>query len=303
MKSDDNNLKQYSEEEIIQKYMDAGDILSKAREEGKNRVKKGEKLLEVAGAVEQTIIDLGGHPAFPCNISRNDEAAHATPSIDDDSVFGDDMVKLDMGVHLDGYIADSAVTVDLSGNNDLVKASEDALNSAIDVIKSGVNTAEIGRVIEDAITGYGLKPVVNLTGHGLERYIAHASPSIPNRHVDQGIVLNEGDIIAIEPFATDGAGKIGNGPWAEIYSLIAKKSVRLPAARKLMKEVEKYRTLPFAKRWLQSSTKSLDFALLQLEKAGAIRSYPVLKEIEEGLVSQAEHTVIVTENGCEITTK
>ncbi|MFP4654909.1 MAG: type II methionyl aminopeptidase [Methanohalobium sp.] len=303
MKSNNENLEQYSDEEITQKYMEAGDILSKVREEVKNRVKKGESLLEVANQVEKTIVDLGGQPAFPCNISRNDEAAHATPSIDDDSVFDDDMVKLDMGVHVDGYIADSAVTVDLSGNNDLVKASEDALYAAIDVIKSGVNTAEIGSVIEDTITGYGFKPVVNLTGHGLDRYIAHASPSIPNRHVDQGVVLNEGDIIAIEPFATDGAGKIGNGPWAEIYSVIGKKSVRLPAARKLMKELEKYRTLPFAKRWLKSSANSIDFSLLQLEKAGAIRSYPVLKEIEGGLVSQAEHSVIVTEDGCDIITK
>jgi len=288
-------------EEIIENYIKAGKIVSKVRSEAKGKIRVGASLLEVAEFVEQRTVELGGQPAFPCNISRNDEAAHATPSAGDETVFGKDMVKMDLGVHIDGYIADSALTVDLSGNADLVKASEDALNAAIDVIKSGVNTAEIGSVIEDTITGYGFKPVMNLTGHGLAQYLTHAPPSIPNRHIDQGVTLHEGDVIAIEPFATDGAGKIADGSWAEIYHVVAHRPVRLPAARKLLKELEPYKTLPFAKRWLTSDRP--DFALRQLERAGVVMSYPVLKEIAGGLVSQAEHTVIVTDDGCEITTK
>ena len=288
-------------EEIIEKYTKAGEILSKVRSEAKDKVRVGASLLEVAEFVEQRSVELGGQPAFPCNISRNDEAAHATPSKGDESVFGKDMVKIDIGVHIDGYIADSAVTVDLSGNPDLVKASENALAAAIDVIKGGVNTAEIGGVIEDAIRGYGFKPVMNLTGHGLARYITHASPSIPNRHIENGIVLEEGEVIAIEPFATDGAGKIADGSWAEIYHVVGYRPMRLPAARTLMKELEQYETLPFAKRWL--SSERLDITMLQLERAGVIASYPVLKEVAGGLVSQAEHTVIITDDGCEVITK
>lgn len=288
-------------EEIFEKYLEAGKILSKVRSQAVDRVKVGGNVLEIAEFVEQKTIELGAKPAFPCNISANDEAAHATPRKDDESVFGKDMIKLDMGVHIDGYIADSAVTVDFTGNSDLVKASEDALYAGIDCIKDGINTAEIAGAIEDAITAYGLKPVANLTGHGLAPYITHAPPSIPNRRINQGITLHSGDVIAIEPFATDGAGRVADGSWSEIYSLIEKKPVRLPAARKILKEIESYRTLPFARRWLKSDR--LEFALTQLTRNNIIRSYPVLKEIEGGLVSQAEHTVIVTDDGCEIITK
>jgi methionyl aminopeptidase len=288
-------------EEILDKYLTAGKILSQVRGEAADKIKVGAKLLDVAEFVEQRTMELGGKPAFPCNLSRNDEAAHATPMAGDTEVFGKDIVKLDMGVHVDGYIADAALTVDLSGNKDLVDASREALDAAIDTVKSGVNTAEIGAVIEDTIREKGFKPVANLTGHGLARYQAHTPPSIPNRHIGQGMELQAGDIIAIEPFATDGAGKISDGSFTEIYQFIQKKPIRMPAARKLLKELKEYSTLPFAKRWLTSP--KIDLALMQLEKADIITSFPVLKEVGGGMVSQAEHTLIVTEDGCEITTR
>lgn len=287
-------------EEILANYLTAGEILSTVREEAKEKIKVGARLLDVAEFVEQRTIELGGKPAFPCNISRNDEAAHATPRTGDEDVFGKDMVKLDLGVHVDGYIADSAVTVDLSGNPDLVKASEEALATAIDIIKAGVNTAEIGEVIEETIRGYGFKPIANLTGHGVARYLAHTPPSIPNRHMGHGVELEPGQIIAIEPFATDGAGKVSDGTLTEIFQVVQNKPIRMPAARKLMKELQEYKTLPFAKRWLTSP--KLDLSLMQLERTGLITSFPVLKEVGGGLVSQSEHTVIVTEDGCEVTT-
>ncbi|GFO95825.1 methionine aminopeptidase [groundwater metagenome] len=161
-------------EEILEKYLRAGKILSEVRAETVKKVKKGATLLSVAEFTENLIREKGGQPAFPVNISRNDEAAHSTPSFDDKSVFGKDMVKLDIGVHIDGYIADTAVTVDLSGHPELVKAAEKALADAIKFIHAGVNTADIGGVIEDAITSFGYKPVINLTGHGLAQYIQHA---------------------------------------------------------------------------------------------------------------------------------
>jgi methionyl aminopeptidase len=264
-------------------------------------VRVGNTLLQVAEFVENKTIELGGRPAFPCNISRNQEAAHATPKIGDTDVFDKDMVKLDLGVHVDGYVADSAVTVDLSGNSDILKAAEGALAAAIEFAKPGVTTGEIGAVIENTIRSYGLNPIINLTGHGLSQYEAHDDPSVPNRHVEGGAVLKEGDVLAIEPFATNGAGLVHDGSWAEIYSLVRKKPVRMPAVRNVLKQVEEYRELPFAKRWLESDR--LDFALIQLEKAGIIHSYPVLLESTGGLVAQAEHTIIITEDGCEVTTK
>lgn len=293
-------------DEIIEKYRKAGKILSEVRSEAVKKVKKGESLFSAAGFIENLIREKGGEPAFPVNISRNDEAAHATPGFNDRAVFGEDMVKLDIGVHIDGYIADTAVTVDLSGNEKLVEAAEAALNRAIEFIHAGVNTSDIGGVIEDTISSFGFKPIINLTGHGLAQYIQHAPPSIPNKRMPHSVVLKEGDIVAIEPFATNGAGKIHNAGNAEIYHVVSQKPVRHPSARALLKDIEKYRTLPFAKRWLKgisSSVHSVDFALLQLVKAGIIEPYPILKEIEGGLISQAEHTIIVTKEGCEVITR
>ncbi|MDY6966013.1 MAG: type II methionyl aminopeptidase [Halobacteriota archaeon] len=287
-------------EEILEKYRQAGKILSQVRNEAAKKVEVGVHLLEVAEFVEEMIREKNAEPAFPCNISRNDEAAHATPALDDDAVFGNDMVKLDVGVHVDGYIADTAITVDLSDHPDIVEAAEKALSSAIEIIKAGTSTAEIGTIIEETIEGYGYKPVMNLTGHGLAQYNQHAPPTIPNRKVSKGIILKKGDVIAIEPFATDGVGRISERGLPEIYKLEKVRPVRSHEARELLKEIEKYKTLPFAKRWL--SIDRLDLAIKQLEKAKVLHAFPILKEDGNGLVSQAEHTVIVQEDGCEVTT-
>jgi methionyl aminopeptidase len=287
--------------EVLNKYREAGRILSAVIAEVKPRVGPDVTLIEIAELVEGGIWTRGGEPAFPCNISLDRAAAHYTPAPGDARTFGESMAKLDIGVHVDGYIADAAVTVDQSGHSDMVEAAEAALGAAIDVICPGVRTGQIGAAIEEAISGYGYKPISNLTGHGLERYQAHAEPTIPNRASERGVVLKEGDVIAIEPFASNGLGRISEAPIAEIFGFIESRPVRLPQARELMKEIEqKYKTLPFARRWLKGVR--VDYSLAQLLKNGIIHKYPVLWEIDGALVSQAEHTVIVSEKGCEVIT-
>ena len=288
--------------EILEKYRMAGRILADVLAEAKPKIETGACLLDVANYVEDAIRHRGALPAFPCNISLDRNAAHYTPMPHDASRFAENMAKLDVGVHVDGYIADAAITVDLSGHDKLAEASRTALEAAIEIIKPGVSTAQIGKVIEEAINGYGYKPVSNLTGHGLSRYQAHDEPAVPNKAMEKGIILKEGDIIAIEPFATNGSGRICEGPVNEIYGLSAPRPVRLAAARALLKEIqESYRTLPFARRWLKGDR--TEFALMQLLRSGALHRYPVLWEVEGALVSQAEHTVIILENECEVITR
>ncbi|MHC1631649.1 MAG: type II methionyl aminopeptidase [Methanotrichaceae archaeon] len=290
------------ETEVLEKYRKAGEILAKIREEARTMIDVGGYVLEIADFVEETTKKTGGDVAFPCNISRDRVAAHDTPKPDDDTTFGEEMIKLDIGVHVDGYIADSAVTVDLSGHPELAEASHAALEAAIELVEPGVNTAQLGAAIEETIKGYGYNPVSNLTGHGLERYVAHADPAIPNKAVKNGVDLKEGDVIAIEPFATDGLGRITESPQAEIYSFIAKKPIRTLPARNLLKEVQKnYEPLPFARRWLKSNR--ADYALNQLVKTGILYRYPLLWEAEGTFVSQTEHTMVVLENGCEVITR
>ncbi|HPJ30975.1 MAG TPA: type II methionyl aminopeptidase [Methanothrix sp.] len=288
--------------QVLENYRRAGDILARVRETASSMIEVGVSILEVANFVEEKTRELGGEPAFPCNISRDRVAAHDTPRPQDESVFGEEMVKLDIGVHVEGYIADAAVTVDLGGHPDLVEASKAGLAAAIELVESGVSTADLGAAIEEAIRGYGYNSVANLTGHGLGRYQAHGEPSVPNRSIEKGVTLSSGDVIAIEPFATDGVGRISEAPQAEIFSLVAKRPVRAPPARALLKLVqENYSTLPFARRWLSGDR--IDYALTQLLRAGVLHRYPLLWEVEGTLVSQAEHTVIVMENGCEVTTE
>jgi methionyl aminopeptidase len=287
--------------EKYEKLREAGEILSQVRAETVERVEVGASHLEVAEYAEDRIRELGGQPAFPVNISIDEEAAHATPSIGDESTFGEEMINLDIGVCIDGWLADTAITVDHSGNPELAEAPEQALEAAIDMIEPGVETGEIGAEIEDVITSYGYNPVVNLTGHGLGHWEQHTSPTIPNRAVSQGTTLEVGDVVAIEPFATDGGGKVTEGASEEIFALEREGSVRNRDARKALEQItEEFRTLPFATRWLE--TNRPEMALRRLKRNDIVHGYPVLKEDEGCLVSQKEHTVIVTEDGCEVTT-
>ena len=285
---------------MFEKYEKAGEILKKVKEEVVKLVKPGVKLLDVAEFVEKRIVELGGKPAFPCNISINSDAAHFTPKKNDERVFKDgDVVKIDIGAHVDGYIADTAITIDLGDHEELVECAKKALENAIEVVRAGVNTAEIGAVIEDTIREFGFNPVVNLTGHGLEPYIAHAPPTIYNVRVKKGVELREGMVIAIEPFATNGVGRVAERSECEIYSLVAVKKLRLKQERQFVEYVvNEYRTLPFAKRWVNVP----DVILARLVKQGVLRAYPVLTEVSGGLVSQFEHTIIVEEDGGRVIT-
>ncbi|MCY4731906.1 type II methionyl aminopeptidase [Natronomonas gomsonensis] len=289
-------------EESYEKNREAGEILAQVRDETADRVEVGASHLEIAEYAEERIRELGGEPAFPVNISIDEEAAHATPKPDDDSTFGEEMVNLDIGVHVDGWLADTAVTVDLSGNPELAEAPAEALDAALEIIEPGIETGEIGAEIESVIDGYGYNPVVNLSGHGLGHWEQHTDPNIPNRGVEQGIELEVGDVVAIEPFATDGGGKVTEGAKEEIYALEREASVRNRQAREALEQiVEEFKTLPFARRWLDTSR--AEMALRRLQQQNVVHGYPVLKEQDGFLVSQKEHTIIVTEDGCEVTTR
>jgi methionyl aminopeptidase len=287
--------------EQYEKHREAGAILAQVREETADRVEVGTGYLELSEWVEGRIRELGGEPGFPLNISVDNEAAHGAAGVDDNREIGEEMVKLDIGVHVDGWLADTAVTVDFTGHDDLLEAPEAALEAGLELVEPGVETGDIGAAIEEVIDDYGYNPVVNLTGHGLGRWEQHTPPNIPNRSVSQSAELDVGDVVAIEPFATDGSGKVGEGNDAAIYGLDREQSVRNRDARAALDQItEEFRTLPFATRWLDVDRPEM--ALRRLERQDIVHSYPVLKEDDGTLVSQKEHTIIVTEDGCEVTT-
>jgi len=286
----------------------AGEIARRVKAEVVDLIKPGAKLYDIAEFVERRIVELGGKPAFPCNLSINSNAAHYTPYRGDETVLKEgDYLKLDLGVHVDGYIADTALTFRVGMEEDeLMEAAKEALENAIATVRVGVKIREIGKAIEDTIRGKGFNPIVNLSGHKIERFKLHAGISIPNvyRQADT-YELKEGEVIAIEPFATTGAGQVIEVPPALIFMYVRDRPVRSAQARRLLMHIKReYNGLPFAYRWLQGFMPEgqLKLALSQLDRAGAIYSYPILREVRGGMVTQFEHTVIVEKDGAYITT-
>ncbi len=302
------------EEHAMKAYLEAGRIACRVREEALKLVEPGVSLFELCTRIESRIRELGGEPAFPCNISINDVAAHYTPIWGDESIVPEDaVVKIDLGVHVDGYIADTAVTVDLSGRHtSLLEAASEALEAAIREVKPGTPFSRVGAVIERVIRSKGFKPIANLTGHSLGRYIIHAGETIPNVGEAVGGSFKSGRAYAIEPFATNGVGLVREGDVITIYALNPERpsmrAMRIRSAeRKLLAEiVQRFKTLPFTERWLDPSkyggVDKLRLSLRRLWRAGALIGYPVLIEQGGGLVSQFEHTVLVLEDRIVVTT-
>ncbi len=295
------------EEEELKSYLKAGKIASETLEYGVSLVKAHSKLADVAQSIEERIISSGAEMAFPVNISINDIAAHYTPKLNDELAFGeDDVVKVDVGVHVDGYIADTAKTVDLSGEHGkMCEANERALDEALKLVRPGASVSKIGETVQAVLSKAGYKPIENLTGHEVKRHDLHAGLSIPNIKVPYNWEIEEGMVLAIEPFATVGAGHVIESPKAEIYSQVSEGRTRLMEARTILKEIQARKMLPFAARWYAGKVSpiKLNLVLTQLTQAGILRAYPPLHDRAAGVVSQFEHTVVVTGDGCKITTK
>jgi len=289
-------------DEIFEKYRDAGVLAAKILRRSAHEIRVGGSYLDLVESIEVQVEEEGAALAFPLNLSLNEDAAHDTASQGDVRVFTKgDVAKLDLGVQIEGYIADTATTIDLGSNSLLLEASERALDAAIKAVRPGANTGDLGAAIQKEIECRGYRPISNLTGHGLDRYILHRPPTIPNVGVNGGVVLEEGMVFAIEPFATTGSGHVGEKTRKEIYSQVSQKPVRIPAARAILDKVKDRHGLPFARRWLDE--KKLDIALSSLVRSQVLHVYPVLSDIPGSLVSQHEHTVIVTGEGCIVTTR
>ena len=289
-------------DEVLEHYRNAGSIASGILQEGARQIRVGASYLELVESIESRVTEEGAALAFPLNLSLNEDAAHDTASYGDARAFArGDVAKLDLGVHVDGYIADTATTVDLGNNSLLVDASREALEAAIGAVRPGATAGELGTAIQHEIESRGYRPIANLTGHGLDRYVLHRSPTIPNISINGGVVLEEGMVFAIEPFATTGSGHVNEKTRVEIFSQLMQKPVRIPSARTIMEKIRDRHSLPFSRRWL--GDKKLDLALPALIRSQILHAYPVLSDVPGSLVSQHEHTVIVTADGCIVTTR
>ena len=298
----------YDKEEL-EKFRLSGRILRETREEMKTHVHENMLIIEVCEKVEGLIRAKGGKPAFPCNVSINEVAAHYTsPPNDTLTIPEGSTVKVDLGVQVDGYVTDTAFTASFNPEGrSMANTAEQALKTAIENIHGGMTLGKIGGLIETTIKNRGFKPISNLTGHSVGRYLIHAGTSIPNVAQVSLTKVKTGEVYAIEPFVTlpDAVGRVDDSPQTTIYRLLKAKSVKNEYAKRLLKYIEaNFRTLPFAERWLNGVVPKEQYhaAFKELLASKAIMGYPVFVEVSKKPVAQAEHTVLIKDDGCEVLT-
>lgn len=283
--------------ESIRDYKIAGKIAKEALAIARSATKDGALAVDVANKVEGFIKGSGAKCAFPINICKNNVAAHYTPSEIDSTRFSKgDLVKLDVGVHVNGCIADTAITVEVATSNwgELMKASQDALDCALEMLVPGVGVSSLGSAIETAIQSRGFNPVKNLTGHSMEKHLLHAGVTVPNIATRDKSILGSGTVIAIEPFATDGAGSVDGNKGGNIYHAIGEKKLSDEGCNKFLSSiVAEFDHLPFASRWCSPFSKDYDAIIRKQWRHGNIRSYSILAEQPGCMVSQSEHSALI----------
>jgi len=291
--------------DVLKKYIQAGRIAAEARDFGIEHVRAGGSALELANAIEALIRDRGGECAFPVNIGVNEVAAHYTPGRNSDIKFRQgDVVKIDVGAHVDGYAGDTAATVEVGTRShlDLIRCAQDALTMCIEMVRPGTPIAAMGATVGRVIRSAGFKPVQNLTGHSMERYNLHAGLSIPNIESKDKAVVEEGMVLAIEPFSTVGAGKVGGKGRGNIFRIIRERKAQPEVMDLFAKMRDRFGPFPFAGRWCESLHPSPEPLVTKMYRLGMIMSYPVLTDVGSGVVAQAEHSVLVTKDGCRVLT-
>lgn len=296
---------------IPEQYVKSGKIIREVREWIKGNIRVGTRILDIAVKVEEEIIRRGGQPAFPTGIGVNDVTAHYAPQEDESGkIEADDIVKIDYGVHFEGYLADTSITItDNPHHQPLLDATEKALRMAVEAAKRDRRIGEISRAIEATATAEGFKPISNLSGHTVQQYIVHSGKSIPNLYTPGLPMLKKGDVFAIEPFLTypDAAGYVVNqaGNEATIFSLIIRKKTGDRELDDLLERIWGIRkTLPFTPRWFNRDYKEgrLLKLLQELERRRLVRSYPTLVEASGKPVAQFEHTLTIGDTGVTILT-
>ncbi len=287
---------------IKEKYLLAGKIGKDAREYAQSLIEPGALFYNIAEKTEQFIKDNGASPSFPVNLSINNEAAHYTPYEGDKKKFKTgDLVKVDLGAMVDGYMSDTAVTVEVGNTgkySDLIESTSEALNAAIRVLRPLINIYRIGEEIENVITSYGFKPIKNLGGHGINRYDLHSEIFIPNYDDGNDETIKTEKVIAIEPFASTGIGMIHNGPLGNIYIIDAPKV-------KNQDEIiyKNFKTIPFAERWLAKLMPDDQAYIKKMISAREVSGFPVLKEHNKSMIAQTEHTIMILSDEIIVTTR
>ena len=287
----------------IESLRKAGKIAQEVKKYIRPKIKIGAKVREIIILTEKKIEELEGKCAFPVNLCINNIAAHYTSPLKDDglTINEEDLVKLDLGVHIDGYIVDTAFSINFNENKELeniIQATEVALDAAKMMVKPGVNTKELGKKIENVVKGFKYNPIKELGGHQIDRWTVHGEKQVPELGSQGGDIMEDSEVFSIEIFASTGEGSVHTMRNAYIYE-INPFAGRVPLRRKTSKQLlgfvnKNYKTLPFAERWLVNEFRmGIVFGLQELVQQGKLQAHYVLAEKKGVYVAQSEETLIV----------
>jgi methionyl aminopeptidase len=287
------------EKSEIDSYKKAGAIAKQIKTFAKNLIKPKMKLLDIAEAIDAKILELGGEFAFPVNLSLNEIAAHYTPASGDETL-AEGILKVDIGVAIDGFIADTALSIDLTKNKEfkeMIELNQNFLENISKIIKVGMEVREVGESCQKTLEEWNKEKfsiIKSLSGHSLSQNTIHAGLTISNYKNTNKKILDE-IAFAIEPFVTTGVGDIYEGEPGGIYILKNDGQTRDRDARKVLEFIrEEYETRPFCARWLaKEGFDKLKFVLKILVKQGILYEYPMLIEKSRKPVSQFENTFVI----------
>ncbi len=272
----------------------AGKQASKLLDYAIKEIRPGMKLIDIAKLLYDKIDRENMKPAFPINLSLNNFAAHYSPDIEDETIFSEeDVLKIDLGIRYGKGLSDTAITLYFGNNNEkknIVRASFEALEDVKKNINSISLVREIGKIVEQRIKSYGLNPIYNLGGHGIEENDLHVG-FIPNYSSDTRALLPEK--FAVEPFVTNGEGYVIESEPSEIFSIKKELPLRDPVMKEVLDKIEaEFGRLPFSIFQLRKIYNSPERAIRYFSSYGILEQYPPLKERSNGIVSQFEHTFI-----------
>ncbi|MCL2142956.1 MAG: type II methionyl aminopeptidase [Methanomassiliicoccaceae archaeon] len=288
----------------LEKLKKAGEIAAQALRLGMDMVAENVKLIDVAEEAESYIRKHGAKPAFPCNLSINEVAAHYTPSVNDKMRFDiGDVVKVDVGAHIDGFVGDTAGTVEVGTKSfkALIESSLRARDTVAEFIGEGVPLNEIGRAVDASIRKDGFRPIANLTGHEIKPYNLHSGLSVPSVNDNNRTLVRAGMVLAVEPFATNGQGLIRSARPGNIYKIARERPISDPELKEFYDAIsEDFVTFPFCERWC--SHPKAGQMLNKLARHGILTVYQQLVEMKKGCVTQSEHTFYIEGKNALVTT-
>lgn len=300
------------EKDEFEAYVKAGEIAKEIKSFARDLIKPGMLLIDIADAIDDKILELEGFPAFPVNLSLNEVAAHYTPTPGDETK-AEGILKVDIGVSIDDFIADTAFSVDLTENGefkDMIELNEKILAEATKVVKAGMEVKDIGEACQKTLEDWNSSKdskfsiIKTLSGHSLAEGSIHAGLTISNYRNENKTKLDN-VAFAVEPFVTTGVGDIYEGQPGGIYVLQSDDQVRDRDARELLKHIkDNFGTLPFCERWIDTEEfKKIKFSLSMMVKQGILHHYPMLIEKSKKPVSQFENTFVIKDGEVVCTTK